>query len=403
MAQVRALTTASVTEAPAESESLFTGYQGRLLIVVSVGWLAIQGGRLVLSPMLPEVKADIGMSDTQAGFAFTVIWGLYAVLQYPSGRLSDVLSRKLLLVAGLALVSVGFVFLGSASGYLAFLGGAAVVGIGAGLYPTAARALVSDLYVERRGQAFGLHTASGDLGGVSAAGLAAVVLAVAVWRVVYVPVVLVVVAVGVAIHTWVREDYAVGSADLAVGETAKRLIGSAGVRRLLFAYSLYAFVWQASTGFLPTYLEQGKGLPSAVATASFAILFGVGVLVKPLAGSVSDYVPRPVLAPVVGGVAAVALVGVVMAESSAVVLGATVVFAAGLMAFPPVMQAYLMDTFPSASAGGDLGATRSVYIGLGALGTTYVGVMADFISYELAFLGLATMLGVSAITILTTR
>lgn len=392
-----------MSDAASENESLLSGYEGRLLVAVSIGWLAIQGGRLVLSPMLPEIKADVGMSDTQAGIAFTVIWGLYALLQYPSGRLSDVLSRKLLLVAGLGLVSVGFVVLGSAGGYPVFLGGAAVIGVGAGLYPTAARALVSDLFVERRGQAFGLHTASGDLGGVSAAGLAAVVLAVAAWRVVYVPVVLAVLAVAVVLHVWVREEYAVGRADLAVRATVQRLVGTPTVRRLLVAYALYAFVWQAATGFLPTYLEQGKHLPSWVATASFALLFGVGVLVKPVAGSVSDRIPREVLAPAVSGVGAVALVAVVLADSNVTVLAATTVFAAGLMAFPPVMQAYLMDTFPAASAGGDLGATRSVYIGLGSLGTTYVGAVADLVSYRLAFLGLAAMLAVSAVTVATTR
>ncbi|MFB6103969.1 MAG: MFS transporter [Halobacteriaceae archaeon] len=384
-------------------ESLLSGYEGRLLLAVSVGWLAIQGGRLVLSPMLPEVKADIGMSDTQAGFAFTVIWGLYALLQYPSGRLSDVLSRKLLLVAGLGLVSVGFLVLGTAPGYLVFLGGAAIVGVGAGLYPTAARALVSDLFVERRGQAFGLHTASGDLGGVSAAGLAAVVLAVAVWRMVYLPIVIAVLLVALALHVWHREEYAVGRADLAVRATAHRLVGTPAVRRLLIAYALYAFVWQAATGFLPTYLEQGKHLPSSVATASFALLFGVGVVVKPVAGSLSDRIPRAVLAPTVSGIGALALVTVVFADSSGTVLLATTVFAAGLMAFPPVMQAYLMDTFPAASAGGDLGATRSVYIGLGSFGTTYVGGVADLLSYRVAFLGLAAMLALSAITVGTTR
>lgn len=384
-------------------ERLFSGYEGRLLAAISLGWLAIQGGRLVLSPMLPEVKADIGMTDTQAGIGFTLMWGLYAVLQYPSGRLSDVLSRKLLLVTGLGVAAVGFIVIGSAPGYLVFLGGAAVIGVGAGLYPTAARALVSDLYVKRRGRAFGFHTASGDLGGVVAAGLSAAVLAVAVWQAAYVPVVLAVLGVAVALHVWVREEYAVGTVELAVGETMRRLVGTSTVRRLLFAYTLYAFVWQAATGFLPTYLQEGKELPSVVATISFALLFGVGVLVKPVAGSVSDRIPRPVLAPMVCGVGAVALLVVVIAQSSIGVLVGTVVFAAGLMAFPPVMQAYLMDTFPADSAGGDLGAIRSVYIGLGAFGTTYVGVVADWMSYRLAFLGLAAMLGVSAVVVATTR
>jgi MFS family permease len=378
-------------------EPLFGEYEGRLLLAVSLGWLAIQAGRLVLSPMLPTVRADIGMTSTEAGLVFTVLWGLYALLQYPSGRLSDALSRRLLLVLGLVFAALGFAMLGTAPTYPIFLLGAVVVGLGAGLYPTAARALISDLYVRRRGQAFGLHTASGDLGGVTAAGLAAVVTAVAVWRLAYLPVVLAVLAVALALHLWGLEAYAVGSADLAVRATARRLYSTPALRRLLVAYTLYAFVWQAATGFLPTYLRVGKGLPAWVGTVAFALLFAVGVVVKPASGALSDRVSRERLAPAVAGVGAVALLGVVLAPGVPSTLLAVVIFSAGLMAFPPVMQAHLMDTFPTDTAGGDLGAMRSVYIGLGSIGTTYTGAIADLASYRLAFLGLTILLGLSAI------
>lgn len=380
-----------------DGEPIVRGYAGRLLLAVSIGWLAIQAGRLVLSPMLPTVSAELGMSSTEAGIVFTVIWGLYAILQYPSGRLSDVLSRRLLLVTGLGCVALGFALLGLAPNYLIFLGGAVVVGVGAGLYPTAARALISDLYVRRRGQAFGLHTASGDLGGVGAAGLAAVVLAMAIWRAAYAPVILVVLSMGVALHVWGQEEYAVGGVDLDIAKTARRLFAQPTLRRLLVAYTLYAFVWQAATGFLPTYLRVGKGFPPWVGTVAFAMLFAVGVVVKPLAGGLSDRVRRDRLAPAVAGVGAVALLGVVLAPGVLTALGTVVVFSAGLMAFPPVMQAHLMDTFPTDSAGGDLGAMRTVYIGLGSLGPTYVGATADLISYRVAFVGLALFLGASAV------
>ncbi|MFB6111118.1 MAG: MFS transporter [Halobacteriaceae archaeon] len=380
-------------------EQLVSGYAARLLIAVSVGWLAIQAGRLVLSPMLLTVRTDLGMTNTESGLVFTVIWGLYAVLQYPSGRLSDALSRRLLLVAGLVLVAAGFAILGTAPTYPVFMLGAVVVGLGAGLYPTAARALISDLYVQRRGQAFGLHTASGDLGGVAAAGLSALVLAVAVWRAAYLAPVLTVLLVALALHVWGREAYGVGRADLAVRETASRLLGNSDLRQLLVAYTLYAFVWQAATGFLPTYLRVGKGLPKWVGTISFALLFGVGVLVKPSAGTLSDRIPRDRLAPAVAALGAIALLALIVVPGVWLNLVAVVVFSAGLMAFPPVMQAHLMDTFPASSAGGDLGAMRSVYIGLGSLGTTYVGVVADVATYRLAFLTLVAMLGTTALAV----
>ncbi|WP_142856950.1 MFS transporter [Salinigranum halophilum] len=383
----------------ADEERLVTGYSGRLLLAVSVGWGLIQSGRLVISPLLPAISTDLGLSSTRAGAAISVLWGLYALLQYPSGRLSDRLSRKTLLVGGLGLLCVGFGTLATAPTYLAFLVGAAVVGLGAGLYPTPARGLVSDLFVTRRGQAFGLHTASGDLGGVVAAGLATLVLAVATWRAAFLPVVVVIVAVAVALHRWNHEPYVVGRVDMAVADTGRRLLGEPRLRWLLVSYSLYAFTWQSMVGFLPTYLQVSKGFSPSLANTGFAALFVVGAVAKPTAGAVGDAVSRSLLAATVLLAAAATLVVLVVATSPAVVLAAVVVFALGLMAFPPVMQAHLMDSFPTDSMGGDLGAMRTVYIGLGALGPTVVGATADAYDFTLAFSGLVGCLLVSSLLV----
>lgn len=390
-------------ESSDDGERLLTGYSGRLLLVASLGWTAIQTGRLVLSPLLPTVMDKLAITELQSGMAFSLLWGLYALGQFPSGRLSDALTRKTLLVAGLSLLAVGFSILATASGYPVFLFGAAVVGAGAGLYPTPARALVSDLFVERRGQAFGLHTASGDLGGATAAGLAVAVLAIATWRAAYLPVVAVVVFVALLLHLWGRESYtfpevnedSIADAASDTRSTVGRLFGNRRLRLLLLAYSLYAFTWQSAAGFLPTFLQEAKNFPPGLASGGFAALFVVGALVKPLAGSLGDRFGRPRVAAAALALAVLALAGVLSVSGTALVAGGVVVFAAGLMAYPPVMQAFLMDAFPDGSMGGDLGATRTVYIGLGSLGTTYVGFVAGRASYEVAFTGLLACLVVS--------
>jgi len=380
----------------ATEETLLSGYSGRLLLAASVGWSMVQGGRLVLSPLVPAVRADLALSNTQIGLVFTVMWGVYAVLQYPSGRFSDRLSRKPLVVGGLLITAAGLSILGAAPSYPVFLLAAVVTGFGAGLFPTAARALISDLFVDKRGQAFGLHTGMGDTGGIIAAVLATAVVAVT-WRLAYPPVVVVLVLVALAVHRWDREPYTVGWVDLGVRETLGRLFGDPTIRRLLVAYVLFSVTWQSAVAFLPSFLRFSKGLPPEVANASFGALFVIGALVKPPSGWFGDRYGR-------ARVAAVSMLGGGVGLAAAVASGwrpavvlAIAVFAVGLMAYPPVIQAALMDAFPDESMGGDLGGFRSVYIGVASVGPTIVGAVADQAGFEMGFVLLVVCMLLSGV------
>ena len=373
---------------PSDRERLLTGYSGRLFLTVSLGWLFVQMGRQLLPPLLPNLIDDLAITSTQAGFALSLMWGLYAVFQYPSGRLSDRLSRKTLLVSGMGFTCIGFLAVSGTVSYPMFLFGTAVVGVGAGLYPTAARALVSDLFVERRGQAFGLHTASGDLGNAFAAGLAVLAVSLATWKAAFVPMVVSTGAVLLAIHVWSRESYVFETASLEIRSTAKRLFSTARLRWLLAAYALFAFTWQSTAGFLPTFLQVEKGFSVGLASTGFAVLFLVGMIVKPISGAIGDRFSRTGTAIGALLLGLLGLTGLLLVENTVLIFLGIVVFASGLMSFPPVMQAYFMDIFPTESMGGDLGGMRTFYIGFGSLGPTYVGFVGQIESYTIAFVGL---------------
>ena len=396
--------TESVAAGGETEERLLGGYAGRLLVVTSVGWMMVQCGRLVLSPMLPSIIDELGITPFTAGVGLSVMWGLYALNQYPSGRLSDTLSRKTLLVVGLLFQIVGFGLFVVATTFSVYLLASAVVGVGTGLYPTPARALLSDHFVEKRGRAFGLHTGLGDMGGLAASGLAVVVLAVATWHLAFVPVVGVLVAVTLFLHRWSREPYtgvhvdraAVRSGAREAAETLGRLVAERQLRPLLLAYMLYSFTWQSSAGFLPTFLQEAKGFPPALASAAFAAMFVTGTLVKPASGFLGDRTHKALIAAVALLFGAASLALVVFAPSTALSLVGVVCFAVGLLAYPPVMQAYIMDSLPDASMGGDFGAIRTLYITVGSLGPTYTGYVAETADYSWAFLGLVGCLFVSS-------
>jgi MFS family permease len=112
------------------------------------------------------------------------------------------------------------------------------------------------------------------------------------------------------------------------------------------------------------------------------------MIVGPLAGLVGDRYSKLTVAGSGVFVAAVGLLVLTQVNSLVLISGSVVVFAIGLMAYPPVMQAYLLDTFSDASMGGDFGAFKTVYSGIGSLGPSFVGYVGGEWNYTIAYLGL---------------
>jgi MFS family permease len=378
------------------SERILQGYGGRMLVGLSVAWAVLQGGRLLLSPLLPTIIDSLHITAATAGFALTALSLVYAATQYPSGRLSDSWSRATLIVPGLGLLVLAFLALWVATSYAGFVVALLLLGIGKGLFVIPSRALLADLFVERRGQALGIYTAGTDIGGLVASGLAVVALAAGAWRTPFLPVAGVLSLATVTYVGWNREPYRVESADLELRETARRLATTAQQRRTLVAFALFYFFVGGFINFFPTYLAEAKGLDPALASAVFALVFVAGFVSKPVAGGLSDRFPRQTIS--VGGflLGATALVVILLVSWLPLLALAVVALAVGYKAQFPIADALLLDAAPEGNAGGDLGAARAFFLTVGALGPAYVGVTATAFGYPVAFGGLAGCLLVAA-------
>lgn len=136
----------------------------QLLQVFFVG-LTIGLQRTVI-PALAETEFGVVQGSMTAIFAFIVSFGIVkGVMNFVSGRLSDVFGRKWPTVAGFFLCSGGvlaFPFLGGVTGWTV---AAAVTGIGmALLYPTLIAALGDIAHPSWRGSALGVYRFWRDLG-----------------------------------------------------------------------------------------------------------------------------------------------------------------------------------------------------------------------------------------------
>jgi MFS family permease len=371
-------------------------YRSRMLLVLSLGWAALQGGRFLLPPLLPAITDTFVLSSSFAGLALTAFGLVYAVAQYPAGTYSDSLSRATLVLPAFVVLIASFAFVGIGPTALVFVAGLLLLGVGKGLFASPSRALLGDLFSGSRGRALGIYSAGTDLGGLLAARLAAVVLATTVWRVAFLPVILVLGLLTALFVVWNRESYTVSRVPLAPRETFGRIVASRAQRERLLAYSLFYFFVGGLTNFYPLLLVESGGFSATLASGAFALIFAVGIVVKPTAGAVSDRFPR-LLVSIAGlllGAGGLAII--IIATSLPLVALGTVLTAVGYKTQFPIADSVVMEAAPAGSIGGDLGAARGVFLTANALGPGFVGIVADTAGYALAFWALVGALVLAA-------
>jgi len=115
--------------------------------------------RQVLSLLVDPVKHDLAINDTQIslllGTAFAVIYGVAGI---PLGILADRRSRRNLILAGVAIWSVGTLACAVAPSFAFLFAARVIVGLGEAVLSPAAISLISDSFEpRRRGTAVGVY------------------------------------------------------------------------------------------------------------------------------------------------------------------------------------------------------------------------------------------------------
>lgn len=382
-------------------ERLLSGYSGRMFLVITLGAVVIRIGRAVIPPLLPAIIADLSIGSFEAGIALSTLTLCFAVVQYPSGEFSDHTSRTTVLSLSLVLVLAGFVVLLVTRNYPMFLLAVVVIGISNGMYPTTARAYLSDLFVRRRGEALAVHIASIDVGGILGVGLATLVLATTTWQSAFLPIGILLLVPLVLIRSSSDENTELAWVEIPVAETAGRLFEDGRMGRLLVAYSLFLFTIHGIVGFLPTLLQADYSFSPFLANVAFALLFLVGLVFKPLTGLLSDRLPRIVV--IVGGflLTTFGILVLVLSPTVGVAFAGVVLFGIGQKGAGSIIDAYLLDVSTESTKGSDLGAVRTVYMLVGSVGPVYTGYVSEAIDYGAALVGLVVCMTIGTVVLVS--
>jgi len=366
-----------------------TGFD--VLLLTSGIWFLAKFLRYAFPPLFPEFRSLYGVSNGVLGAAFTAMMLVYALLQFPAGVVADRLGPARVVAAGVAVTGAAALVLAVPVPLAALVGGMVLVGFGTGVHKTVAVDLLSSLYPARRGRALGVHDTFGALGGVAAPAVVVAVAADPGWRTLFLGGGLLALALAAGFR--LRTPDAAGtqpSADGNTDETAaladyRRLLADRRLDGFLLVTVGFSFAYNGVVAFLPLYLTDAAGLDGATASLLYSALFAVS-LVQLTTGELSDRFSP--LAVVVGTLAlsTAGLLGLLVAGSSALVLGATVVaFGLGSHGFRPVRGVYLVDVVPDSLAGGGLGVARTILIGAGAVAPAVVGFVSEGAGFRAAF------------------
>ncbi|WP_222915316.1 MFS transporter [Natrinema sp. SYSU A 869] len=380
-------------------------YEETVLTMCTLAFLATMAGRLVISPVVPRITAEFGVSNSVIGLALTGMWMAYFLSQFPSGVFADRYGERRVILVAVGGTAVASAFLAIAPLFPVFVVGTIALGAVAGLHYSVATSLLTRTYDEI-GVAIGVHNSGGPIAGLVAPPVAALVAVRYGWRAA--------IAVGtvVAVPLFVLFAWSVRPTEpqrpnqpMAERFELEPLVELLSRPKIAFTSAIAVlgdFVWQATSSFLPAFLVAYRGQPETTASLVFGGYFVVQGITQVGVGAASDRYGREVTTAacmafsVAGFVLFIAVPGIAAVVAGVVLLGIGLGWGAALLP-------RFMDELSAAERSAGFGLVRTVYGFVGALGSVVTGLLADHFGWGVSFGFLAALLVIVFVALVVNR
>jgi len=243
--------------------------------------------RIVLSPLLPAIENELGISHSQAGFFFFLISVGYLTGLLGSGFIAARLTHRMMIIISAAGVGTALLIAALTNHLLAFRVGLLGVGFASGLYiPSALAAITSLVDTRHWGKAIAVHELAPNVAFFAAPFLAELFLQGASWRASLVFLGASSITAAMVFARWGRG-----------GEFAGESPGSGAFRALLVAPSFWLMLLLFALGIsstigvyamLPLYLVSERHIAPSWANTVVALSRAHGPVLGVFGGWVAD-------------------------------------------------------------------------------------------------------------------
>ncbi|QDA32057.1 MFS transporter [Thermococcus indicus] len=349
----------------------------KLLALVSLGWIFNYAHRMAIPPLIPMIKAELGINNAEAGLLMTALLLPYALVQVPAGYFGDRIGRKRLLTLSIIGYSLSSALIVFARGYWELLAVRALYGIFSGLYYAPATALISEVYRERKGSALGVFMVGPPVGS-GIAPLIVVPIAVNLeWRYAFLMLSVLSATIGIALALAVR------------GEVSRPSRVTFSIPRNVFLLSAANFIVLAAFFGLLTFLVSflvNAGVSLETASLLFSLLSVIGIAGSLVGGGLYDRIGRRSVAVVFGLNALLTLLLAVTASPWVIVPLGVTFYSVGA-----IVTAYTSEKATGENLGSVMGFVNMVGFFGATVGPYLVGLLIDHFGYEKAFLSIPAM------------
>jgi len=379
----------------AETEGLWSGGRGWILLAVGTGWALSIGVRFVYPALVPFFQSELRIGLTTTGLLLTVLWGAYALGHIPGGILGDRIGEGNILVLSTAVSAGAVLVVATAAEVWTLFAGTVAFGSATALYGPTRFTILTDIYSRQSGPAIGLTMAAGNLGNTVFPAVATFLATYLTWRFgfgAFVPLFAV-----VAVALWLTVPARTSTPTSAVGDLSRSSLKQIGrgmthgsIPVIVSIQLSITYIIQGFASFYPAYLIATKGLTPGTAAILFGLFWAVGAVIQPTSGSMMGRLgTRTTLSVFLGGcVLGLWLLPFLRSLPSLI---AVTVLISSWNGSTIVTQTYIADTLPADVQGTGFGTLKASWMIVGATSPLTIGILADYGFFDEAFLLLAAV------------
>lgn len=358
--------------------------------------------------LLPYITLELGLSAAQAGTLVTMMFVFKTIAGMPIGAITDMTTRKnLILALSLLLSGLPFFFMGLTHTYLILMLLVIVMGIGNEMWHPASFSILSSRFPAQRGFVFGFHGMAANLGDLLAPVVIGGLIAIIAWEEVVFWNVIPGIMASIMILFLLRKinfselkkskETGMAISDYLLG--FKQLFKNRTVLLLAFASGFRSMAQTGLMTFLPLYLAIEMGLSPLWVGVYVSILQAGGLLSSPVVGAISDkHGARKV---VYSGMifTSIMVIAMTLVQINWLLIPTIAIIGFFLYALRPVMHAWAMETTSEKMAGTTTSLVFTTQSLMATVSPVIGGLLADQFGYILTFYFIAAVILIGNIVV----